>query len=417
MKQTALQTFVSRFLILILNLGLVIFTTNYWGSSGKGIISIVIADLALVGFVGNIFVGASVTYFASKFKTEQILLYAYLWAILSGISVPFLISFVHEQEFLSYLIILSVLTSLLSANINLYVGRQHLKNFNIYTILLQGLQILFILGLVYLFDKAEVQTYFVSQILCLLVLFAVSTFQILKHCEFSNISFSRDLSKKLFDYGWKIQVSSFLQFLNYRLSFYFIEFFKGLSSVGIYSIGVALSEAIWMVSRSLSVVLYSDVVNTTDPLAAIIKTKISLKISTLVSFFFILMLLLIPAEIYVMIFGKDFGQSKEVILLLSPGILAIAASNIVGYYFAGINKLRILNVKSIIGVLFTIVGSWLLIPRWGIAGACIVTTVSYCVSSALLFWKFYQITDFKMRDFILSKGEISLLLKSIHLRK
>lgn len=417
MKQTALQTFVSRFLILILNLGLVIFTTNYWGSSGKGIISIVIADLALVGFVGNIFAGASVTYFASKFKTEQILLYAYLWAILSGISVPFLISFVHEQEFLSYLIILSVLTSLLSANINLYVGRQHLKNFNIYTILLQGLQILFILGLVYLFDKAEVQTYFVSQILCLLVLFAVSTFQILKHCEFSNISFSRDLSKKLFDYGWKIQVSSFLQFLNYRLSFYFIEFFKGLSSVGIYSIGVALSEAIWMVSRSLSVVLYSDVVNTTDPLAAIIKTKISLKISTLVSFFFILMLLLIPAEIYVMIFGKDFGQSKEVILLLSPGILAIAASNIVGYYFAGINKLRILNVKSIIGVLFTIVGSWLLIPRWGIAGACIVTTVSYCVSSALLFWKFYQITDFKMRDFILSKGEISLLLKSIHLRK
>ncbi|WP_447951610.1 lipopolysaccharide biosynthesis protein [Chryseobacterium koreense] len=417
MKQTALQTFVSRFLILILNLGLVIFTTNYWGSSGKGIISIVIADLALVGFVGNIFVGASVTYFASKFKTEQILLYAYLWAILSGISVPFLISFVHEQEYLSYLIILSVLTSLLSANINLYVGRQHLKNFNIYTILLQGLQILFILGLVYLFDKAEVQTFFVSQILCLLVLFAVSTFQILKHCEFSNISFSRDLSKKLFDYGWKIQVSSFLQFLNYRLSFYFIEFFKGLSSVGIYSIGVALSEAIWMVSRSLSVVLYSDVVNTTDPLAAIIKTKISLKISTLVSFFFILMLLLIPAEIYVMIFGKDFGQSKEVILLLSPGILAIAASNIVGYYFAGINKLRILNVKSIIGVLFTIVGSWLLIPRWGIAGACIVTTVSYCASSALLFWKFYQITDFKMRDFILSKGEISLLLKSIHLRK
>ena len=131
MKKTAIQTFVSRFLILILNFGLVIFTTKYWGSSGKGIISIVIADLAIVGFVGNIFVGSSVTYFASKLKTEQILPYAYLWAVLSGVSVPFLIGFTHQQDFLSYLIILSVLTSLLSANINLFVGRRNIKNFNI----------------------------------------------------------------------------------------------------------------------------------------------------------------------------------------------------------------------------------------------------------------------------------------------
>lgn len=417
MKKTAIQTFVSRFLILILNFGLVIFTTNYWGSSGKGIISIVIADLAIVGFVGNIFVGSSVTYFASKLKTEQILPYAYLWAVLSGVSVPFLIGFTHQQDFLSYLIILSVLTSLLSANINLFVGRRNIKNFNIYTILQQGLQILFILGLVYLFNETEVQTYFVGQILCLLLLVAVSTYQILKHCDFSAISFSKDIIKKLFDYGCKIQFSSFLQFLNYRLSFYFIEFFKGLSSVGIYSIGVALSEAIWTVSRSLSVVLYSDVVNTSDQNAAIVKTKTSLKISTLVTFIFILILFAIPAQIYVLIFGKDFGQSKEVIFLLSPGILAIAASNILGNYFAGMNKLRILNVKSIVGVLFTIAGSWYLIPKWGIAGACIVTTVSYCVSSAILFWKFYQITDFDIRDFLLSKGEISLLLKSLQRRK
>lgn len=417
MKQTAIQTFVSRFLILILNFGLVIFTTNYWGSSGKGIISIVIADLAIVGFVGNIFVGSSVTYFASKLKTEQILPYAYLWAVLSGVSVPFLIGFAHQQEFLSYLIILSVLTSLLSANINLFVGRRNIKNFNIYTILQQGLQILFILGLVYLFNETEVQTYFVGQILCLLLLVAVSTYQILKHCDFSAVSFSKDIITKLFDYGYKTQLSSFLQFLNYRLSFYFIEFFKGLSSVGIYSIGVALSEAIWTVSRSLSVVLYSDVVNTSDQNAAIVKTKISLKISTLATFIFILILFAIPAQIYVLIFGKDFGQSKEVIFLLSPGILAIAASNILGNYFAGMNKLRILNLKSIAGVIFTIAGSWYLIPKWGIAGACIVTTVSYCVSSAILFWKFYQITDFNIRDFLLSKSEISLLLKSLQLRK
>jgi O-antigen/teichoic acid export membrane protein len=88
-------------------------------------------------------------------------------------------------------------------------------------------------------------------------------------------------------------------------------------------------------------------------------------------------MLLIPAELYSMIFGKDFSQTKEIILFLSPGILAIAVSNIIGYYFAGINKLRILNVKAIIGLIFTVVSSLYIIPKWGIRGACIVTSISY----------------------------------------
>ena len=87
-QQTIIQTFLSRFLILALNFGLVIFTTNFWGSEGKGIISLVIADLAIVGFFTNIFVGSSVTYFAPKLKKEQILLYAYIWSIIAGVAIP-----------------------------------------------------------------------------------------------------------------------------------------------------------------------------------------------------------------------------------------------------------------------------------------------------------------------------------------
>ena len=48
MKQnTIVKTFISRFLILILNFGLVVYTTNMWGSEGKGVVSIVIADLTI----------------------------------------------------------------------------------------------------------------------------------------------------------------------------------------------------------------------------------------------------------------------------------------------------------------------------------------------------------------------------------
>lgn len=414
MKQnTILKTFVSRFLILILNFGLVIYSTNMWGSEGKGIISIVIADLTIVCFFSNIFVGSSVTYFASKYKTEQILLYAYIWSIIAGVSIPLLVSFTHGLDYLSHLIALSVLSSLLTTNVNLFVGQQNIKMFNLYTILQQIVHILFIVVIVYVINITSVSAYFTAQISCLAVLFVVSTFQVLKRCKFSNVSFSKQIRNKLFDYGWKIQLSSFLQFLNYRLSFYFLEYFKGIVSVGVFSIGIAFSEAIWTVSKSLSIILYADVVNNKNANDALEKTKISLKVSFLITLLFIFGILLIPSQFYMFVFGKDFHQTKQITLLLSPGILAIAVSNIIGYYFAGINKLRILNLKSLIGLIFTVISSFFIIPKWGIVGACIITSVSYCLSSGVLFWGFYQMTEFRIKDYLISKSEIQLILNKL----
>lgn len=414
MKQnTILKTFISRFLILLLNFGLVIYSTNMWGSEGKGVISIVIADLTIISFFANIFVGSSMSYFASKYTTEEILPFAYLWSVIVGISVPLLFSFNHASEYSGYLIVLSVLSSLLAANVNLFVGQQNMKMFNLYTVLQQIIHIIFIVIIVYLVKITSVNAYFMAQIGCFGVLFAMSTFQVFKRCTIKRISFSKKTGSRLFDYGWKTQLSAFLQFLNNRASFYFLEYFKGMVSVGIFSVGVAFSEAIWTVSRSLSIVLYADVVNNRNSNEAIEKTKVSLRISFLITLLFIMMLLLIPSQFYSMIFGKDFSQTKEIVLYLSPGILAIAVSNIVGYYFAGINKLRILNIKSVIGLIFTVISSVFIIPKWGIRGACIITSVSYCLSSSMLFWRFYQITEFHIHDFILSKAEIHLLIKKL----
>lgn len=414
MKQnTVLKTFFSRFLILILNFGLVIYTTNMWGSEGKGVISIVIADLTIISFFANIFAGSSISYFASKYKTEEILPFAYLWSIIVGVLIPVIFSFNHALEYSNYLIALCVLSSLLAANVNLFVGQKNIQLFNFYTVLQQICHVVFIVLIIYVIKITSVDAYFIAQITCFGILFLISTIQVLKNGNFTKISFSKDIGSKLFNYGWKTQLSAFLQFLNYRLSFYFLEYFKGIVSVGIFSVGIAFSEAIWTVSRSLSVVLYADLVNNNNSNEAIEKTKVTLRVSFLITLLFLVIMLLIPAQFYAMIFGKEFTQTKEIILLLSPGILAIAVSNIIGYYFAGINKLRILNIKAIVGLVFTIISSFFIIPKWGILGACVVTTISYCLSSGLLFWRFYQLTEFHIKDFLLSKMEISLLLKKI----
>lgn len=414
MKQlTVVQTVISRFLILLLSFILVIYSTNMWGSEGKGSISIVIANAAIVGFFSNILAGSSISYFASKYKTEKVLSYAYLWSIIVGITVPIIFSFYFQAEYLFYLIGISVFSSLLSGNINLFIGRKNIQMFNLYTILQQAVHILFIIAFVYLLKITEVTTFFTAQICCYGLLFLISTFQLLSKCNFSDIGFSKLLLKDMLEYGWKSQLSAFIQFLNYRLSFYFLEYFEGIAYVGIFSIGVTFSEAIWTLSRSIAVLLYSDIVNNEHAESAIEKTKKSLKITFLITLLFVIGILIVPSQVYVIIFGKDFHQTKNIILLLSPGIMAIAVSNIVGYYFSAINSLWILNIKSLAGLFITIAFSFYAIPRWGVYGASIVTTVSYCLSSGILFWKFYRTTEFRVEDYMTSRMEINYFVQKL----
>jgi len=414
MKQLkVVQTFISRFLILILSFGLVIFSTNMWGSEGKGTISIVIANVALVSFFSSIFSGSSTSYFARKFKVEQVLVYSYLWSLIVGTAVPLIFSFAAIQnEFLYYLIGISVLSSLLSTNISLFIGTQNIRFFNIYTVLQQLVHVLFIAILIYIVKLKDVSVYFLAQIFCLAFLFLTSFFLILKKCKLSEFSFSKSVFLNMFEYGWKTQLSAFIQFLNYRLSFYFLEYFEGIAAVGIFSIGITFSEAIWTITRSIAVVLYSDVVNSESKEESIVKTKSSLKLSFTLMLVFVLGILIIPGFVYPFIFGKEFSDTKLIMLLLAPGILAIAVSDMIGYYFSGIKELKILNIKSIVGLLITVGFSFFAIPKWGIWGACFVTTSSYVVSAAILFWKFYQSTEFKIRDYIISKDEINTLIKT-----
>ena len=411
--KSVLQSFLARFVILGLNFGLLIFTTNMWGTEGKGVIALVIADLAIVGFFSNIFTGSSVSYYSSKFQSEQVVSRAYVWSVVSGILFPVALSLLHPIDYLYYLIVLSVAFSLLTTNINLFIGRQEIGKFNLYSVLQQAVHFASILALIYIFKMESVEVYFIALSACYVILFITSSYYLLKGFRIFNVSYSRNVFRNLFDYGWKSQLSAFLQFLNNRASFYFLEYFRGIASVGVFSVGVAFSEAIWTVSKSLSVILYSDLVSHDNQHDAIEKTKVSLRVSFLISLFFIAVILMIPGSWYAAVLGQDFVGIRKIILLLSPGILTIAVSNIVGHYFAGVNKLRILNIKSLVGLFFTIVASTVVIPRWGIYGACIITTVSYLLSSGLLFWRFYQITEFRFSDFLLTKAELKLLLNKM----
>jgi O-antigen/teichoic acid export membrane protein len=153
-------------------------------------------------------------------------------------------------------------------------------------------------------------------------------------------------------------------------------------------VGIAIAEAIWVICRSISTVQFSKLLNTEDMEVGLNITRKSAKISIVASALLVILFLCIPSSIYTFIFGKEFSGIKSLFVFLVPGILSLAFSNIQGHFFAARNELKVLIIKSVLGLAVTILLSVILIPRWGLVGACMVSSISYLSSSAYIMVRF-----------------------------
>ncbi|HPR85753.1 MAG TPA: polysaccharide biosynthesis C-terminal domain-containing protein, partial [Prolixibacteraceae bacterium] len=243
---------------------------------------------------------------------------------------------------------------------------------------------------IYLFKNRTVNGYLFCYFLSQTVVFIISLILIRPYLVRQEFGIYRDLVKKAFGYGLKNELSYFIQFLNYRLSYFFILYYQDITSVGLYSVAIVVSESIWLMTRSITTVQYSKILNLDNPNAAIELTQKSGKFSFFATLFVLIVVAFIPSEVFGFVFGKDFNTIKQLLFLLMPGVLSMAVSNVYGHYFAATNQMKILIVKSTIGLVFTVLLSIILIPLWSLTGACVVTSVSYFSSSFYLLVCFYK---------------------------
>jgi len=315
---------------------------------------------------------------------------AFIWIILSSSVVAGVFAFLHTDQSYFVLLPLTLVTSFLTFNLLAFIGKEKIHLFNIFSLLSPALLLIFNLGFIFLLGIREVNAYLLCYFVSQLIVFLISLYMLKSDLIRQEIGLKKDIIIQTFKYGWKNELSYLIQFLNYRLSYFFILFFQDIKAVGLFSVAIVVSESIWLMAKSITTVQYSKIVNLNDTKQSIELTKKSAKISLYSTLSMLLVLSVIPSSLFGLIFGKDFSSIRQLLFLLMPGILAIAISNVYGHFFAAINEMKVLIVKSSIGLVFTVVLGVILIPLWSLNGACVVTSVSYLSSSIYLFYEFQK---------------------------
>jgi O-antigen/teichoic acid export membrane protein len=397
MLNKIIQTIFSKGVISILNFLVVIITAKYTGAEGRGQMSLMYLNITLVLMVNDLIGGSALVYLIPKLKAQRLVVPTALMALLCSLLLPFLFNLYLGYDLKNYLWFMGLSLALnLSSVSNMFLnGLQKIKHNNIANIL-QTLSLFLVLCfLIFVQQQNNPQSYYLSLLVGFSLNFFYSLLVLGKYIFPVEKSPLLQTCKQILDYGFIVQAGNAIQLLNYRLSYYFLDYFfplKGKAFVGVFSTGSSVAEAVWVIMNGISMVQYATLSNNDNRKFAVSYSVKLSKICLLLTILAVLVLILLPNSVFLFLFGTDFGEMRHVIQMLSPGIVLMGFTGIYSHYFAGTGLMKISTYASLIAFGVTLIAGLLLVPSRGLFGAALTSCLSYCISSLYLIIQFTRHT-------------------------
>jgi len=187
--------------------------------------------------------------------------------------------------------------------------------------------------------------------------------------------------KSFYKFGFKSHLSNIIAFLMSRADVYMLNYFISPASSAVYMVAVLFVERLGMVSQSLATVIFPDLAALSGDekkqhmlmcKAFRLNAIVTCVVAGLVSIF------IYPA-IYVL-FGLKYLSATEVFFILVLGVILKSGSRILSVFITAVGKPEMNFYMALIAIMLNITLNYLLIPKFGVYGAAIATTVSYMVN-------------------------------------
>lgn len=416
MLRNLLSTTVSRLIIAIINLSIIWIAARYLGAEVLGTISLIILGISIIQLVTAILAGSSLVYQTSRHSLAELMIIAWIWIIIAGTPVWFILKLLSliPEGFTMDVLLLSFLGSLITVNQNIFLGKEKIDLFNGLAVLQSIIVLISLLLFILVSQWYKAEAYIAAQYISMGTMALVGV--LINMPSIKELRFPRmKLVTEAFKYGGYLQAASIMQLFNYRLSYYLIEKFFDRATLGVFSVGVQIAESVWIISKSMAVLLYSRLSNNREKEYSITLTLNFIKITSILTLLAIGIIVSLPEKLFILVFQSEFGSLTSVVSSLSVGILAVAVSLMFSHYFSGTGKPVHNTISSGIGLIFTVIMGFTLIPLWGLVGAGIAASISYLSSMIYQFIVFKMQTGVSFRSFVPNRLDLSRIKAEVEL--
>lgn len=418
-------TFITRIGILIVTLATSVIIARTLGPEGKGLYSLVVLVAFVVLHTTHLGIGSGSGYFLGR-KGVSLELLAGSWFSISlvigcvslGLSllvVPRLVLRLLPDVPVRLVIIalFSIPFALLAANMNaLFRANNDFRRYNA----LAGvapvslLAILSVLLFVYPGSKIEAA---VVAFLVAYVIAGLAAVGLIMSVVKLRFHWVKGLMRKALAFGIQAHFASFLEYLSLRIDLVLINFFMQTEHVGFYTISVVLVEKIWIVPEVLSVVLHPRVAHSGDEEANRL-TSIVCRNTLVVTLLGCAGILVFGRFLIQFFYGDSFLPSVSPLYLLLPGVIATGLSRIIRSDMLARGYPRLIFWSGLVALCTNVVLNVILIPRYGIDGAAVATSISYSLNFIILISAFTYLTGTSLISLlVLRSSDLGLLVKRL----
>lgn len=389
-----IRTFFSRSGTAVLNLIVVVISARLLGDEGMGMISLLVLTLTINTLVVGLWGGAGLVYLTPRHPVGNLLIIGYLWSVIASLAVVWFMQFfrLYPQEFGNDVFLLAIISSFAGVNMYILLGKERIKTHNILTFI----QSVFLLGALsvqfYLIDFIDVKAYLWALYISFGFVWISSSIALINLEPAKTKNTLLKTFKDTFNYSRMVQAGSAMQLVNYRFSYYIIDFFLGTAMLGRFSVAVQVVEGIWILGKSFGLVLYSKVSNVEDVKESVKISVPLIKIAVFGTLLATAMILLLPQSFFTFLFGKDFSGIHEILWFLAPGIIFVSATMLFSSFFSGIGLVKINTMGSFIGLVSTLLLVIWMVYFYGLIGAAIATSLSYLTSFVYAHYQFKRIS-------------------------
>ena len=281
--------------------------------------------------------------------------------------------------------------------LSIFQGRRNLPTYNA---LRAAAPATYALGLVALFFLHR--PYLREVVFCQLtavVLIAGLAYSLLCRQERFRFVWRPGAFKSLLSFGWKTQLSNVTAFVNQRLDQLLLCLFIPPSELVLYVVAVTVSTAVGVFPQAAGTVTYATGSSSSSTEAGrIIARSVQASLIWLAAgcaFLFVVVPWAIP-----WVFGRAFAGSALACRILLPGALALGLSQVLYDGARALNHPALPSIAEGCSMIITLGCLYLLVPRFGLVGAAIASTLAYTASLGVMLVLFRRRTGLGWRHLL-----------------
>jgi len=410
-----LQSVGTNLAMLVLRLLRNVLLARILGPADRGLFALLSALPELIGAVTSGGLNSAVGYQAARQHPMGLLLTLMLIygcvasAIVTLLGLQVLQNFGQELEItqqlghFAWLLLLAVpLYVLKSALLTLHNADGKVGAFNSLRLLESLTPLLLFLGLFWMWQHAALSAALIGWLgglglvvatgLCLLARY---------HCI--RLRWDPDSQGKLLRFGGKSHPDVLFQQVLLRADYLLIGLMLDSQALGYYAMATAAAELLFIVPEAVTTPLMKRLLQQGDGIEQL--TPMALRLTGTVMLAACLGMGLVGEWLIVLLFGDAYRPAYPALLALLPGVFALCYSSILRLDLLGKHRPGTLSIFAGGAALLNLLLALVLIPRWGIVGASIASSIAYGILALAMLLLYCRIGS-------ASIGQILLVLPS-----